>query len=143
MKLLEITFKTAPRIPGVRQADLSQVRLKDPGSQLLGWKVLIRGASLFFVSPADWKAPGRENKGLSTIHEVPRLNCFLYWEGDVDDIANVTKYDSPPFGPEPVVKSSPETKPPKKTEDVRAPLSDEKVKAAVGGLLAQVPGILP
>lgn len=147
MKLVVITFKTAPNIPGVRAADLATIRLNNPGSQLLGWKVLLRGPSLFFVSPPGWKAPGRHTEGtdLQTIHEVPRINTFLYWEGTTDEIASVTKYDSPPFGPEtePVVAPVIEAKPSKKTPVTVSP-EDSALPApkTPGGLLAQVPGIL-
>lgn len=149
MKLVVITFKTAPNIPGVRAADLATIRLNNPGSQLLGWKVLLRGPSLFFVSPPGWKAPGRHTEGtdLQTIHEVPRINTFLYWEGTADEIANVTKYDSPPFGPEPepvvapVVAPVVEAKPSKKMPGLDTGTALDAPKTP-GGLLAQVPGIL-
>lgn len=133
MKLLEITFKTAPRIPGVRQADLSQVKLLSPPESLKGWRVSIRGAMVYFISPSGWKAPGRpETSHRMTIHEVPRINCFLWWEGDASDISDVQKgYDSRPFGPEPepVVVSA---------ED-----SDLPAPKKTGGLLDGVPGIVP
>jgi hypothetical protein len=131
VKLLEITFKTAPRIPGVRQSDLSQIRLTQPPEQLKGWRVSIRGATVFFISPPNWKAPGRPEVGKSTIHEVPRMNCFFWWEGDASDLVDVHKgYDSQPFGPEFVPAAD-------------ADENGAKTSKKTGGLLDQVPGIVP
>lgn len=122
MKLIEIMFQNAPRLPGVPARDLTAIKIANPPGAMVGWRVALRGASVFFISPPGWKpSSGMPDTKECTIHEVPRLNCFLHWSGVPEDITNVAKYDAT-LGPEPETKLT--------------------TKEAAGGLLAQVPGIL-
>ncbi len=105
LKLVSLTFDDAPRIPGVRPGAMIKIECDKPHVSLTGWRIILRGASLFFVSPRGWR-PGLQphewnTESASAIHEIPRMHCFLEWEGDQADIDAVIakgKYETPPFG---------------------------------------------
>lgn len=104
MKLISITFQNAPRIPGIRPGDMSTINCDRPDGAMRGWRVAIRGGTIFFISPYGW-VNGQsfmqwDRTKPQVIHEVPRSECYLQWSGDVGEIESVlkTKYDSEPFG---------------------------------------------
>lgn len=111
VKLVSITFENAPRIPGVRAGDMTVVLCDTPATPLFGWRALLRGTSLFFVSPRGW-LPGRhshewDETAPSVIHEVPRVHVFLQWSGDLADVDTILakgKFETPPFGPPPAAR---------------------------------------
>lgn len=114
MKLMAITFDRAPRIPGVRPGDLSTVDCSNPTAALKGWRFLLRGPSVFFVSPPGWmtgRPPHDWNpKGDCSVHQVPMADCFLHWSGDpaeIDTVLTKGKFDSPAFGSELPVQEPP------------------------------------
>lgn len=106
MKLVSITFASSPRLPGIRPGDMATITCDRPDGAMRGWRVSIRGASVFFISPAGFdreKSPLAWDKSkLPIVHEIPRANCYLQWSGpstsaDFDSLAK-NKYDSEPFG---------------------------------------------
>lgn len=115
LKLISITFEHAPKIPGVRSGDMTTVNCYEPSDALRNWRVIMRGPSLFFVSPAGWW-PGRnpsefDPKGPCRVHEVPRASCYLHWTGsdsDIDAVIVKGKFESPPFAREPEPTPAPE-----------------------------------
>lgn len=54
MKLVSISFCNIPRMPGLRPTDLGTIILDKPGDALKDWRLVIRGAQAFFVSPPGW-----------------------------------------------------------------------------------------
>lgn len=118
LALRSITFKSAPRIPGIRPGDVSELVCDNPTEAMKGWHAIVRGSVVLLVSPPGWR-PGsytRESQGVGPrrIHEIPRNNCFLYFEGDLDDtkfVMDISKtFTSTPFGDSPVVTQAKETK---------------------------------
>lgn len=108
MKLLTITFKATPRMPGVRASELSTIKLREPGDALKGWRLSIRGQQVFFISPPGWvrdqNNKRRDAGGPVTVFEVPRAEVYLEWEGSAEDLEALFKggkWESPPFGPPP------------------------------------------
>ena len=106
IKLVSITFTNTPRLPGLRAGDMSTIQCERPDGSMRGWRVAIRGASVFFISPAGF-VPGvspmawDKNK-TPIVHEIPRSSCYFQWAGpqgsaDFDAIVK-NKYDSEPFG---------------------------------------------
>lgn len=124
MKLKEITFREAPRIPGIRPGALSSLDCANPNTALLNWRALIRGPVVYFVSPPGFRpginASDFDKSGPCLIFEVPRTQCYLQWAGTPEEIAGVQKFDTPPFGPEPEANL------------------EEASEPKTGGLLAQV-----
>lgn len=110
LTLLSITFKNAPRAPGIRPGDMSSIDCDNPTGPLQGWKARVQGPSLFLISPPGWKTgkkPGEwDPKGPSQIIEVARGECYFTWSGTEADLENITKtkFETPPFGPPLVVK---------------------------------------
>lgn len=104
MKLVSITFQNAPRIPGIRPGDMSTINCDRPDGAMRGWRVAIRGGTIFFISPRGW-VNGQsfmqwDQKKPRIIHEVPRSECYLQWSGDESEVEPVlkNKYDSEVFG---------------------------------------------
>ena len=119
MKLIEITFVSTPRIPSLRASDMQVISCYNPNQALLGWRVSIRGATVYLISPPGWRngqhrADERDTNGPCIMHEIPRMNCFFQWSGSPKELVDVAKqFDSPAFGPELVeemVASEPEAK---------------------------------
>lgn len=111
MKLTQIMFDRTPKMPGVRAGDLSTLDCANPGS-LKDWRVVLRGQSVFFVSPPGWKAnenriTTRDPKGPVTVYEVPRTDVFFQWEAadeaDIEAVLKGGKYESEPLGFKPPV----------------------------------------
>lgn len=107
-KLLSITFKATPRMPGVRASDLATIDVAKPGDALKGWKVAIRGQQVFFMSPAGWTRDQNEKKrdphGPATVFEIPRAEVYFEWQGSAEEFEALYKggkWESPPFGPPP------------------------------------------
>lgn len=116
MKLLSITFKATPRMPGVRAMDLSTIDTEKPGDSLKGWRLSIRGQQVFFISPRGWvrdqNVKRRDALGPITVFEVPRAEVCLEWQGGPEELEAMIKggkWESPPFGPPP--RPIDETKP--------------------------------
>jgi hypothetical protein len=116
MKLINITFGSIPRLPGLRPTDLGKIDCDKPGEALKGWRLFLRGASAFFVSPPGWVADQsekrRDPKGPRTVYEMPRTEVLLHWHASEDELENVfknNKWESPPFGwqPTPIVTDKP------------------------------------
>jgi hypothetical protein len=110
-KLKAITFDRAPKIPGIRAGDLSSFECDNPPATLRDWKIVLRGASLYFISPPGWKVgdlrpQARDAKGSIIVHEVPRDDAFLQWaaadDADVEAVLKGGKYESEPLGYKPV-----------------------------------------
>lgn len=93
LALKTITFKTAPRIPGVRAGDLIEINCENPPESMRDWHAVVRGGVVLLVSPPGWLMGkySREATGVGArrIHEIPRNNCFLFFEGDSEDIKAV------------------------------------------------------
>lgn len=116
MKLLSVTFKATPRMPGVRATDLSTIDTSKPGDALRGWRLSIRGQQVFFISPPGWvrdqnnRRP-RDPAGPVTVFEIPRAEACFEWSASADELESFFKggkWESPPFGPPP---KPPEEKP--------------------------------
>lgn len=116
MKLISITFGSTPKLPGLRPTDLGTIMLDKPGEALRGWRLFLRGAQAFFVSPPGWVADQsekrRDAKGPVVIHEVARDELRMQWSAapdEVDAVCKNNKWESPPFGwtPEPVTSDKP------------------------------------
>lgn len=126
MKLAKIHFRETPKLPGVRPGAMTEFNCFNPPQSMIGWRAQIRGATVYFISPPGFRSglnPGdRDPKGPCEIHEVPRVQCYLQWEGQPEDMTTVAKFDTPPFGPE--------------TPKAEAPAPTEEKKT--GGLLDQV-----
>lgn len=108
MKLLSITFKATPRMPGVRASDLSTIDTEKPGDALRGWRVSVRGQQVFFISPPGWvrdqNVKKRDPNGAVTVFEIPRAEVCFEWQGAADELEAFFKggkWESPPFGPAP------------------------------------------
>lgn len=102
LKLYSITFEKSPRIPGLRPGDMITIECENPIGAMKGWRALLRGPSLFLVSPPGWKpntiSTGSQFGEPSLIHEVPRSSCYFHWVGDDADVDKVGKFSTPPFG---------------------------------------------
>lgn len=103
LKLKKVTFAETPKIPGLRPGAVNEVNVDEPHPSLRGWRFLIRGAAVFLISPPGWKvgsnAPHEPEAGATcTMFEIPRIKCFLHWDGDDVDVEKVAKYTSDPFG---------------------------------------------
>ncbi len=127
MKLNSITFMQTPRIPGLRPGELNEMTLENPPEALRGWRLEIRGASVFLISPpgwtrntpckasdmADYDARYGKSTAPSTIHEVPRMNCFLHWAGNAGEVEKIGKtfltqpLGVPEFAPAPPEQAKP------------------------------------
>lgn len=112
-KLKAITFDKTPRIPGLRAGDMSTITCETPVGSLMGWYAVLRGPSLFLISPPGWHQNEEIRRSAKPdaprqIHEIPRLDCYLHWSGSADDNLLDNNYQSEPFGPAP---TAPEAKP--------------------------------
>ncbi len=117
MKLINITFGSVPRLPGLRPSDLGKIDCDKPGESLRGWRLILRGQQAFFVSPPGWvqdqSDKRRDDKGPVTIYEMSRTEVLLHWKGMTDELEATVfksgKYESPPFGwtPAPVAGDKP------------------------------------
>lgn len=108
--LVTVTFTEAPRLPGVRAGDMSSIDCEKPHESLKHWRLAIRGASVFLISPPGWKQGKKWHEwdvnGRSVVHEFPRALCVFQWSGMPEIVETIVKgkYDSPMFGgPVPVV----------------------------------------
>jgi hypothetical protein len=96
MKLLSFT---APHLPVL--GSLSNVQCASPPSNLKGWRVSIRGAALFLLSPPGW-SPGAQfvtfdpSGPRRTFGPLPMAQCICHWDGD--NIEACAKYDGEPMG---------------------------------------------
>lgn len=115
MKLISITFGTTPRLPGIRATDVGKIDLDKPSDAIAGWRLVLRGQSAFFISPAGW-VPDRSQKrneatGPVTIFEMPRAELMLQWacsnnEKELEDVLKGGKFESPVFGWKPAEVAS-------------------------------------
>lgn len=109
MKLVSISFKAIPRMPGVRPNDLVSLVCDKPNDALRDWRVAIRGQQVFFISPAGWDTDRSVRRQLDgagpvTVFELPRAEVFFQWQGTADELEALFKggkYESPPFGWQP------------------------------------------
>lgn len=108
MKLLSISFKAVPRMPGVRASELATIKPDKPGDALHGWRVSLRGQQVFFISPPGWlrdqNIRQRDLNGPVTVFEVSRADVYFEWEGSAAELETLFKggkWESPPFGPPP------------------------------------------
>jgi hypothetical protein len=117
MKLKKITFARVPALPGIRAGDLSSLDCDNPGV-LKDWRLVLRGPSVFLISPAGWgpsenRGTKRDPKGPVTMYEIPRVDVFLQWaagdEADIEAVLKGGRYDSEPLGwkPTPVESDKP------------------------------------
>lgn len=120
MKLVSIAWSSTPRIPGLRPSEAGRIECDKPGTALEGWRVTVRGAQIFFVSPAGWSRDQnirtRDPLGPRTVFgPIPVAEIYLEWLAESDaDVATLTKgklvdFESPPFGwrPAPIVTDRP------------------------------------
>ncbi len=105
LKLTKVTFDRTPRIPGLRAGDFSELDCDNPAAKLKDWRIVIKGASLFLISPPGWSNSETRIKdpaGPVTVHEVPRANASLHWSGSLKDIEEMVKsnakWETPPLG---------------------------------------------
>lgn len=66
---------------------------------LAGWRVLVRGTSVFFVTPRGWrngvdKSQWKE-KDPPRSFQMPRASLTLHWEGEVEGLDKVDRADWP------------------------------------------------
>ena len=86
MKLLAVTFLTT--IPNDQLAGLKFSRKVDlvlPATNVLGWRVLLRGPAVVLLAPDG------------TGHEFARAQCVLTWSGRQEDYDKLTNYTSDPI----------------------------------------------
>lgn len=118
LKLTKITFGRIPAFAGLRAGELSSFELDNPPAALKDFRAILRGQSLFLVSPPGWnntnqtQPKNRDPKGPVVIFECPRADAFLHWSGDEDGVLEVlkgVKYETMPFGwkPAPVETDKP------------------------------------
>jgi len=140
MKLKAIQFNTPPTFPPLPLRGGRIFECQEPHGTLRGFRCIIRGSSLFLVSPPGWKVGaheaklvdgsyvvGDDPKAARTAFEVPRAECEFSWtfepgEDPVEALSNFAKagrYESEPF------------------DKPSAPDQDQGVQAK--SLLAQVP----
>jgi len=131
MKLNKITFARIPALPGIRAGDLSSLDLDNPAAPLRGWRLALRGPSVFLISPPGWTTAtqttpqNRNPNGPVVVHQIPAAEVFFHWEGPAADIdallkGGLSKFESQPFGPPtPVASDKPilEQIPPGQTGD--------------------------
>lgn len=107
MKIKSITFDRSPRIPGLRAGDLVTVECENPPEALKDWRVILRGPTLFLISPIGWCGKPRSQwdtkAGPVTVAEVPREHCCLQWtadnEADIETVLKGGRFDAqPPLG---------------------------------------------
>lgn len=110
MKLHKITFARIPALPGIRAGDLSTLDLDNPAAPLRGWRLALRGPSVFLISPPGWNPSNqttpqsRNPNGPVIVHQIPAAEVFFHWEGSAADIdtmlkTGMNKFESQPFGP--------------------------------------------
>lgn len=119
MKLISITWSSTPRLPGLRPSDTGRIECDRPEGPLKDWRVAIRGAQLYFISPNGWN---RDQSVKSRAPDAPRTvfgpipanEVYLEWLTESEaDVAALLKgkleFDSPPFGwrPAPLVTDKP------------------------------------
>jgi len=119
MKLVNITFGSIPRLPGLRPADLGKIDCDKPGEALRGWRLVLRGQQAFFISPPGWvqdqSDKRRDSAGPVTVYEMDRSEVLMHWHLGPGDAELETffkrsgKWESPPFGwrPAPVASDKP------------------------------------
>lgn len=98
-KLISITFLPLPMFHG---RSLTLVRCQAPEPSLLGWRLSLRGPTVWLISPPGWVyGKPREalaQKGSRTAYSVPTASCILRWEiGAMEDVDKLSKYDSDAF----------------------------------------------
>jgi hypothetical protein len=119
-KLKCITFDRCPKHPRhPRRRPVRPLDLDNPPSSLKDWKLVLRGGSMYLISPPGWttqesRANMRNPNGPSVVHEIPRTDAFLHWitndAADLDALfKNGGKYESQPLGwkPAPVEDDKP------------------------------------
>lgn len=110
MKIKSITFDRSPRIPGLRAGDLVTVECDNPGA-LVDWRIVLRGPTLFLISPPGWCTKPRSQwdaKGPIVIAQMPLEHCSIQWfaegEADIEAVLKGGRYDAPqPLGWRPPV----------------------------------------
>lgn len=119
MKLISITWSSAPRLPGLRPSDTGRIECDKPSEALKGWRVSVRGTHLFIISPRGWNRDQsirtRNESGPSTVFgPIPVSDVYLEWLAESDaDVQTLLKgkleFESPVFGwmPAPIVSDKP------------------------------------
>lgn len=115
MKLVSVSFKVIPRLPGMRPGDLINIQCDKPGEALRDWKISIRGQQVFFISPRGWirdQNMKRDPQGPVAVFEMPRGEMYFQWEANADELEMLYKggkFETPPLGwmPEPIVADKP------------------------------------
>ena len=105
MRLLSITWSSTPRLPGLRPSDLGKIDCDKPGTALEGWRVSVRNAQIFFISPPGWNRDQsiriRDACAPRTVFgPVPLADVYLEWNTESDaDLQALLKgkieYESP------------------------------------------------
>lgn len=116
MKIKSITFDRSPRIPGLRAGDLVTVECENPPEALKDWRVVLRGAMIYLISPPGWCGKPRsqwDKNGPVTVAEVPRDHCCVQWTAesndDIEAVMKGSRFDAQPplgFKPAPVEEKS-------------------------------------
>lgn len=119
VKLVGLTFGSAPRIAGIRSGDLIAIDIDNPPAAMKDWRIAITGQAVLFISPPGWEPrnattpSARNQKGPRVVHEAARSDVFLQWESDDGDATAlskaIAKYESGPLGwkPAPVESDKP------------------------------------
>src|SRR6266542_2292937 len=118
MKLKAIQFNTPPTFRSLPLRGGMIIELQEPHDNLRGFRCLIRGSSLFLISPPGWRFGalsasfvdgahrcGDDPKAPRVAFEVPRAECDLQWifEPGEDEVAALNdylkagRYESEPF----------------------------------------------
>lgn len=86
--LIGLAFHDGARPKHVPFADYYD--LTTSNHALVAWRIVVQGAQLLLVSPPGWvpgfgaKQPAKD--GPSTIIQIPRARCDLYWSGGLGDV---------------------------------------------------------
>ena len=99
IRLVSAKF-TCPPLYGFR--NVTDAAVDKPEPYLRGWRLSIRGASVFLISPPGWSnahasTPSEWKGSASAIYEIPRSQCHFQWSGDAAEIGKLQTYDSEPF----------------------------------------------
>jgi hypothetical protein len=90
--LIGLAFHDGARpkhVPFAEYYDLTQ-----PNHTLHAWKIHVQGSQVLLVSPVGWKPPGSRHdaEGVSTIVQIPRVRCDLYWSGVEGDLGALERW---------------------------------------------------
>lgn len=115
MRLREMYLRETPRIPGLRSGEVNRIECDKPGSALAGWRVIVRGPDVIFVTTPGWDPSDDKRRNAKPTDPclsfvIPRLLVlFSFISNDPLELAQgiPSNFESLPLGwrpPEPVVE---------------------------------------